>query len=250
MGVDPISMGLMAGGQLLSTGGSIMNARESNKNATRQAMARNAVLREQNAKLAGFRDQNYAKFDANQAGYTPGAQEAQRAAVTAARQADSGAQIADAKGKVAAAGTGAAASSTPAVGADYTSRLGTEMARVGGQANAQGAVSGFGDSWLKNEESNKDLARNIDLTNNYARGTANLTAPLQDFAQTAATKAPSGIGTLLSGAGGLMSMYGAGRTPAPTGGLSTGGIFDGIFGNSAAPTYANVPLPPRRPAGL
>jgi hypothetical protein len=261
MGVDPVSMGIMAAGQLAQAGGGILNAREANKDATRQAMARNRVLQEQNAKLKVFRDQNYQKFDANQAGYTPEAQAAAQGKITAGRQADSNAQIADAQGRVNAAPTGIAASAPNPVTADLAARTGSEVGRATSMANAHGQVSGYGDTWSQNEESNKDLARNIDLTNNYARGTNALTGPLQDFAQTAAHKAPSGVGTLISGLGSLASAYGsggfgggAGAGKGP-GGLSTGGIFSGLGiggggGSLSGYPTANVPMPTPRPFGL
>lgn len=242
----------------MTAGGGILDARAGNKDATRMAMARNRVLQEQNRKLAGFRDTNYKAFDANQAGYTPEAQAAAQAKITAGRQADSGAQIADAKSKVAAAGTGFAGSTPSAVTSDLAARQGVDFGRALSTANAHGAVSGYGDTWSGNEENNKGLARNIDLTNNYARGTAALTAPLQDYAQVAAHKAPGIAGTLLKAAGSLASAYGSGGAGgaggAGPGGLSTGGVFSGLFGGGGGGSLAgyptaNVPLPPRRPAG-
>lgn len=254
MGIDPVSLAVMAGGQALSFIGSGISARDGAKNSARQAAARNAVLQAQREKLLKFRDTNYQNFDKTMGGYAPAVQQAQQAALTQRGTDSANAAITAGQGNVGAAPV--AASSTPGVSGDFATRMGKAIQTSRDTAGAGARLQGFDDNWVENRFANDDLARNLDLTNNYARGTAALTGPLQDFAQFAAYKAPSMTGQLLSAVGGLASSYGASGLKslaaagaAPTGAATTGAgaspLSAGLFGtlggsNSAVPRMAQV----------
>lgn len=246
MGFDPVSLGVAALGQGMSFIGNGLAARDSAKNSARQAAARNAVLQEQRAKLAGFRDTNYANFDKTMAGYQPGAQQAQQANLTQGATDRGNAAITAGQANTIAAPV--AASSTPGVSGDFATRMANAVQTSRNTAGAGAKLQGFDDNWLQNNFANQDLARNIDLTNNYARGTNALTGPLQDFAQFAAYKQPSMVGPLLSAAGGLASAYGMSNLKAPAAGATgassaaaSPGLFSPLGGsNSVVPRMAQA----------
>lgn len=256
MGIDPVSLAVMAGGQALGMVGSGMQAGQQAKAGVRQAAARNAVLKEQNAKLAGFRDQNYKDFDANAAGYQPTAQAGLLSSSQGARKATADAAIADATTKGAAGS--APVSEGPGgsvVRSDMADRAAAALSRTRATSDAASNLAGYGDQWSANEMGNKATARNIDVTNNFARGTAALTAPLMDFAQFQAYKPPSMVPQMLSSVGSLLSSYGAMNTGGfqpGSFGAGLGSIFNG--GTSAPATVGTpapgIPLPRPRPAGL
>lgn len=248
MGFDPVSLGIAALGQGLSFIGNGLSARDSAKNSARQAAARNAVLQAQREKLLQFRNQNYANFDKTMAGYAPAAQTAQQARLTQA-----GTDRANTAIDSAVANTGpapVAASSTPGVSGDFVSRMAKAIQTSRDTAGAGARLQGFDDNWLENRFANDDLARNLDITNNFARGTNALTGPLQDFAQFAAYKQPSMTGQLLNAAGGLATAYGINgmtkalaATTAAAGGAAapSAGLFSPLGGtNSAVPRMAQA----------
>ncbi len=226
MGFDPLSLGVMAAGAGLSTIGSGLTAGSQAKNGARQAAARNEVLRQQNAKLDKFAADNRGDFNTTIGTYDPNAQTAQRGALEATRAGDSDAAVNAATGAALAAPTGFSESASPAVAADFKSRMADASTRALEHGRAGAKLQAYDDSQLKNDLGNKQLARNIDTTNNYARGTAALTAPLQDFAQFQAYRPPSMLGGLVSGVGSLLSNYGGyslGKGTSPFSGLFGGG---------------------------
>ena len=249
MGIDPVSLGVAALGQGMSFIGNGLAARDSAKNSARQAAARNAVLQQQREKLLGFRNQNYADFDKTIAGYQPGAQQAQQDRLTQGGTDRANAAITAGQGNTIAAPV--AASSPSGVSGDFATRMAKAIQTSRNTAGAGARLQGFDDNWLENRFANDDLARSIDLTNNFARGTAALTGPLQDFAQFAAYKQPGMAGPLLSAAGGLATAYGingmggagkAAAAPTSTGAqMPTAGLFAGLGGtNSAVPRMAQA----------
>lgn len=254
MGFDPISMGVMAAGTGLSMLGSGMSAGQSAKNNARQAAARNAVLKEQNAKLDKFAADNRGDFNSTLATYQPDAMNAERAGQAATRNNASDAAIDQAAASSAAIPTGFSSGAGGNVAAqDLASRLAerTNFAKANGRA--QGELKAYDDNLLTSGLRSAQLGRNIDTTNNYARGTSAITGPLQDFAQFQAYKAPSMWPSLLSAGGSLLSGYGASNLAKGT--TPFAGLFGGSDVNTAglAPTtsFPNpAPMPRPRPAGL
>ena len=236
MGFDPVSLAVMGAGTGLSMLGSGMQAGQNAKSNARQAAARNAVLQSQNAKLDQFAANNRGDFNSTMATYDPAALTAERNGQAASRSAASDAAINAAAADSAAMPTGFSSGQggTFAAG-DLAKRMSDRIALARDAGRSEAGLKAYDDNLQSSGLRSTQLGRNIDTTNNYARGTAALTPSLQDFAQFGAAKTPSMVPGLLSGAGSLLTGYGSsnlakGTTP-----------FAGLFGGGNVNT-AGLPV--------
>lgn len=256
MGFDPVSMAVMGAGTGLSMLGSGMQAGQSAKSNARAAAARNAVLTSQNAKLDKFAADNRGDFNSTVATYDPAALTAERNGQAASRSSASDAAIDKAAADSAAIPTGFSQGQGGTFSAgDLAKRMNDRISLARDAGRSEAGLKAYDDNLQSSGLRTTQLGRNIDTTNNYARGTAALTPSLQDFAQYSVTKAPSMVPGLLSGAGSLLTGYGAsslGKGTTPFAGLfssGTPGVNSAGLGPSA--TFPNpAPMPRPRPAGF
>lgn len=207
MGIDPVSIGLGLLGTGISAIGGLNAAGAAGRNAAARSAARNGVLQEQLVKQRAYRDQNYKDFDQTMTGYSQPAQ-AQRLQENTDNR--SNAQM-SAINSVASSANDVPVSSSapPIVGSEFAKRIGDALAVSRSRAMASSALGGYGDQWNFNSLDNQRLGQKLDTTNNFARGQAALTSPLQDLAEFGVTKAPNAgaaltgsFGKLLTGASG------------------------------------------------
>ena len=207
MGIDPLSIGLGLLGTGISAIGGLNAAGSASRNAAARNAARNGVLQEQLVRQRAYRDQNYKDFDQTMSGYSQPAQGQRLQENTDNR---SNAQLAAINSVASGANDVPVSSSAPSVvSSEYAKRIGDALAVSMSRAKAGAALGGYGDQWNFNSLDNQRLGQKLDTTNNFARGQAALTSPLQDLAEFSVTKAPNqgaaltgSFGKLLTGAAG------------------------------------------------
>lgn len=224
-------------GSVLSGVGTVVTTSEANKNAKRQAKARNDVLNSTLAKNEKIADQSRAQFDqTNKRLSDQNAQEVQDKA-----QADRTATL-----ETAITPTNASVEAIPTTGsapAVVQSEIAQKMLDVFSKSKADaknlGKLSSYGDSWFQQGLDQNAANRDIGVLADRAAGNTAIMPYSQDFAQQRAYRPVSPIGGILQGIGGMLGSMGGG-----------GGFYDG--GNQT-PQVGAGPLPrpnPRRGNGL
>ncbi len=190
-------------GALLGAVGSMITSNEQQKNAERQAAARNQKMELTLSRNDPIADQSRKALDARLAKSTPDAVTADQTAEQNKRTA----QVEQAVTPVAQSTDNAPLTgSAPAV---VQSALAKKMQDVFAQgkarAQAAGALGSYGDSWLNQGFANADVNRQQSIDNNFLQGNLQILPAQQDIAETRAYKPISPIGGILSGLG---SMFG------------------------------------------
>ncbi len=190
-------------GALLGAVGSMVTANEQQKNAERQAAARN-----QKMELTLGRNDVIAKHSQDTLNnrlkkITPAAVSKDQGAEQAKRTAQVTSQVAD---PTAAAGAIPLSGDAPDV---VKSALATKMLDVFQQgktrAQALGKLGGYGDQWANQGYANADAGRNESIDNNFLNGNLAILPAQQDIAERNAYKPISPLGGILSGLGSMFS---------------------------------------------
>jgi hypothetical protein len=258
MAIDPVSIGLMAGGGLASILGGGMNRRaerhytDMNLLADMQqirqdletAKLRNQVLDEYRGNAREFATENQGNFTGGLGAFFP---DAQQTALTGAADGRN-ATIQQAIGTPSAAPAVPLRESTPdAIKSLFSAGIGDAFSRASQQGTAMSKVGAYGDVDRGNASTIAGMGSQIGTVNNLARGNAALLPAEQDLFSFKANKPifrPSGPayspwGSVLQGAGNLavaagaqglgkaFSMPGASTVPwaATGGGYGAGGVY-------------------------
>ncbi|MEO7016916.1 MAG: hypothetical protein ABI067_10290 [Leifsonia sp.] len=195
---DPITLALGGGGLLSSVIGGGMSTASKINNDTNIANARNAVLREVNAKDAAHAADSNADLS-KELGATTGA--AGAAGLGAAQQG----AVRTIQGNMAPSGN------EPTLSGDVPkaaqSGLGAAIADAHAKSMSKGAAKGdllgYTTSGRDTAMADQNLGSAINLNNNYVRGDNAIMPGLMDDAQIQANKPDSGLGSMLSGLGNL-----------------------------------------------
>lgn len=208
-----LEIAALVGGTALSAGGSMMQANAAEKQAKAQAEARNNELKrtlgKNDALAKNSRDTfNKRAQDANaekmQESQEENTQERQDTLETAVEQTPQ-----------AAAEVSLSGSAPTVVQSELAKRVGAAMQGSKDQAHRQGALAGYGDTWLDQGFKDVEAGRGIAQDANFAAGNMAILPYQQDFAEQRATKPISPIGGLLQGFGGMLSSYGGGGGALP-----------------------------------
>lgn len=218
---------LAAGGAAASIGGGILSRNEAQANAQRQAAAeaaaRNAVLADNIQKQQGFFNDNKGVWDASIGNYGQPQQEQQLKTAQDARSAGNVGNIT----QVDPNSIPTQSDASPAVKSEIAKRMLSTFNQSTDNAKAMGKLGGYSDTWLQNQLANRQADRNIGVNNSFAEGRKALLGPEQDAAglaaKTAAYRAPSLWGPLLSGAGSIASAAGGAGLGSGGSGIFSGG---------------------------
>lgn len=226
-----ISVGLIVGGTAASAGGSIISSNSALKNAQAQAAAENAILQQSEQKQAGYSAQTEGDFNSNLAKYTPDAQAAQLASAQGSRGA---ANVAAITGPDTSTPANAPAADTQ----DLAKRMGAVLDYAKTNAQNQGNLSGYGDTWLENNLNNAETNRQMAPVEQESQLEASLLPERQTIAGAGAYTTPSLWGPLLQGAGSIAASAGGAGFGA-AGGLSGpawggGNALTDVWGGSAS----------------
>lgn len=212
-----VGVAVAGAGAAATIGGGIVSRNEATDNARRQAEARNAKLRANQAILDSFAGDNAKTFGDNIAGYAPEAQQ-QRLETSQGHRGDVNADnISDLDPN----SVPITADASPAVRSEIAKRMLAVHNGAVERAKSFGKLGGYTDAWAANELGNQQAARDIGVNNNFAEGRKAMIGPEGDNAAAAAYQTPSIWGPLLQGAGSLASM--------------AGGAMAGGGGSAAAP---------------
>lgn len=188
----------------LSAAGTAVTMNEQQKQAERQAEARNEELRRtlgKNDMLAQQSRDEYLRRqqDAKTNNMDQKIQQKQRTK-EAVQQIDTKPQtVADVP----------LAGDAPAViKSDIAKKMSDALGRSKAEAAAQAKLGSFGDAWLNQGFKDQALGRDLSVNQDFANGNMALLPYQQDFAEFKATKPISPAGALLSGFGGLLSGFG------------------------------------------
>jgi hypothetical protein len=219
MCLDPVSLGLMAAGTATSIAGTSMSRRDQQDAIGREMAAKNAVLKDTLAKEAAFREQNLGTVNDTVAGFNPTVQAGKMDAATGNRN-----SLIDST--ITGPGTAPTGSDTPQIVKDnIASKMLDAFKYSTSLAKAKAAAASYGDVNQGNARAISDASGNIDMTNNFAKGTAAMLPDQQQFAATQVYKPPSPFGPALTSIGGLMAMMGG----------------SGRAGSMSLPSMPNIP---------
>lgn len=107
--------------------------------------------------------------------------------------------------------------------ADIAARLRAGFEKATNTAKALAKTNAYGDQWNANNLTTGAGARNIGVTNSFARGNTAILPALQDFAQYQAYKPLSGTGALESSLGSILAAAGGaglGKAALPVSGMT------------------------------
>lgn len=209
---DPATLGMMAASAALSAGGAAVSSHEANKNAEREAGARNSVLAASLKRQRGYGDEARTYFDNRMKDYEKPAQ----AASLEKAQTDRTTGITGNISTPSANDIPLSGSAPAVVKGEIAKRMLTAFNDATSRAKALGKVGGYGDNWLGNNTGVADTARRVGTINNFSQNDAALLPAEQDLAQIGARRTPSIWGPVLS-AGGNILAAGAGSGWSPFG---------------------------------
>ena len=194
---------LIALGSAAASGvGSMINMSEMRADQEARAAARMQALREHQARQKTFQDENRKTYEERAQDYTP---ENQGKVLQNAQDARTEDITQGVKGPTTdVALTGSAPS---VVEGELAKRMLTAFNKSTDQAKALGKLGGYGDQWFTNNMGLLDSGRKIDTVNSFSRQEAALLPGYQDLAEAGAARAPSGIGTIMSGLGQIGGYY-------------------------------------------
>jgi len=201
-----MELALLAGGTALSAGGAYMQQQEAEENAQRQAEARNNELRRTLAKNDALAKQSRDTFNERQQKTT--AEEMQKSQAEQTDKRQDTLETAVEETPPAAAEVSLSGSAPSVVKSALAKSVGAAMQGSKDQASRQGALAGFGDTWLDQGFRDVEAGRGIAQDANFASGNMAILPYQQDFAEMRATKPISPLGGLMQGFGGMMSSYG------------------------------------------
>lgn len=198
-----VGTALLVGGTAASVGGNMLTQNSNVKTAQNQANAANAVLQGNIAQQEQYSAQNEGTFNNNLATYTPDAQSTQLADAQTTRGNADVANITPETGTVLSPSTAPAEDTQ-----DLANRMGAVMDYSTENAKNQGALEGYGDTWLTNSLNNAAANRQMGVVNSESQLEANLLPEEQQIAETGAWSPPSPWGSLLSGVGSIAASAG------------------------------------------
>ncbi len=198
---DPISMGLMAGGQL----GSVFMNKEA---VEKDAAARDAVMRAEGERQRKFQEQAGAETDATLTKFDRGAQENGTAQAEQRRMA--GVDAATAKIEANAVPTGGSAPQV--VQSDMARKIAEAVGRGRGIVRSQAKLQAYGDNQLNNGVSLNRAGQGIDMISNASRASSGIVPYELDAAGHAGDKYRT-IADLFRMGGNVAGAYGMTRTP-------------------------------------
>lgn len=204
-------IGLLGAG--LGTAGQMITAREQQKNAERQAAARNQKLDVAMQKNDALADQSRAEFDARQQKATAENIEQDRADKTAQREEQLTAAVNSTPAPT--DSVSLAGSAPTVVKSELAKKMASAMSSATDSAKAQAKLGGYGDAWLGQGFQDVAAGRNISKDANFAAGNMAILPFQQDIAEQRAYKPISPIGGLLSGFGSMMASYGGSGGAVP-----------------------------------
>lgn len=207
-GLDPLSLGLLAAGTAASVGGTMMQRSEQQAANAREVEARNAVLRDNLARMAVFQKQNATQQSALMNKFTPASQQQNQTDATAARDAQITGAIPTAASEAGATPPPLTGSQPQIIKSDLAGKMLGAFQTATNAAKANAALGSYNDAWANNNFGITDTARNIDTTNSLAQGQAAILPSQQDLAAASVYQPPSGFGGMLSGLGSLMAGLG------------------------------------------
>jgi hypothetical protein len=206
MCLDPVTLGVMAGGMALSGAGGAIQQRNNTKYANNVAAARNVALTKSREKQKKFAEENATIFGGTLNKFDPAAQtqklqevQDSRADVTTQNISAPDADAVPLSGSAPQVVKGAIAQRLLEAFNDSTSK-----------ARSLAKVSGYNDLTMSHGMDVTGGARNIETTNNFSRGTAALLPYEQDFAE-AQVKRPNNFLPMLLQLGGNLAGGLAGR---------------------------------------
>lgn len=208
-GLEALIPALISGG--LSAAGGAITANEQQKNAERQAQARNDELKRTLVKNDALANQSRDTFDARQKLVQPAEADKSKLQAEQARTADANKAVDTAlKDSIPLSG-----SAPQVIQSDLAKKMGEVLAGSKKQAAAQSKLSGYGDMWLDQGFADQNAGRNLSVDSNFANGNMALLPYQQDFAETRAYKPISPLGGLLQGFGGAIGSMGGGGGLTP-----------------------------------
>lgn len=197
----------------LSAAGGYVTMNEQQKNAERQAEARNEELNRtllKNDSLAEeSRDTFNQRFNQSKNAET----DKQQKAAEADRAKTAEAAIDNAP--VAVEDVPLTGSAPNVIKSDLAKEMGAALQRSKASAKAQAKLGGYGDMWLDQGFQDQAAGRDLAMTTDFANGNMALLPYAQDFAETRATKPISPLGGLLQGFGGMIGGMGGGGGLTP-----------------------------------
>lgn len=189
-------------GAALSGAGSFISMNEQEKQAKRQAQARNAELEQMRKKNKALSDEAYSYFNERVQDQQAEAQQPQQEQLAA----DKSSEIAANSQAIpsSAEAIPLSGSAPKVVQNEMAKRLADTLAGTGAQANRLGQLGAYNQMVFGNSMKNQDTARRISIPSGFAQSNAANLPYYQDLAELNATKSGSGIGSLLKGAGYLV----------------------------------------------
>lgn len=196
-------VGLLGG--LASAGGGMITANEQQKNAERQAKARNDELKRTMLKNDDLAKQSRETFN-ERTEKLKGDQMAEEQQAATDKRSES-LETAVAETPVAADNVALSGSAPTVVKSELAKRMGAALEGSKTQAKAQAKLGGYGDSWLNQGFADVEAGRDINQQANFASGNLSILPHQQDIAEMRATKPISPIGGLLQGFGGALGSF-------------------------------------------
>lgn len=206
---DPFTLVALAGAAASAVGGGI-SARETQKNDTREAAARNRVLQDTMRRNDQHSAANREKFlkRVNESTAQPAAEQL----IGAQGQAEQTITNNLSETGMEAPLTGDA----PKVVKDsMKASLGDSFRKSMDQAKRMGALTGYGTQTRDNAIADTGLSNDINTNNSFVRGDMSIMPYLQDYAGIQARKPSSGLGQILQAAGGIASQAAGAKKPMP-----------------------------------
>lgn len=200
-------------GGLASTAGGLVTANEQQKNAERQAEARNNELKRTLLKNDDLAKQSRETFN-ERAEKLKGDQMAEDQQAATEKRTDTLEQAVE-QTPVSPDDVSLSGSAPTVVKSELAKRMGDALAGSKAQAQAQAKLGGYGDSWMNQGFADVEAGRDLNQQANFASGNMSILPYQQDIAEMRATKPISPIGGLMQGLGGMLTSFGGsgGLTP-------------------------------------
>lgn len=200
-------IGLIGAG--VSTAGGLVTANEQNKNAQRQAQARNDELKKTLLKNDPLAEKSRDAFE-DRLNKTQADEFAQQQHEATDTRQDELATAAD-EAPQAAQEVSLSGSAPTVVKSDLARRMGDAMKASKQQAQSLGKLGGYGDTWLGQGIMDTEAGRDIAQNANFAGGNLAILPYKQDIAESRAYKPISPLGGLMQGLGSMASSYGGSK---------------------------------------
>lgn len=202
---DPVSIGLLVAGTAASMAGSSIARKESEEGQAREVAARNATLREQQARARRFAEENEAVTKRTVDRFAEPEQKKITDNVNAQRDATIDRTV------VPTAGVDDIPLDTDGpqiIKSGIAKKMLDAFKKSTDNAKLAARVGAYGDVGTQNNLNMIDAGRKVDTVNSFARQEAAMLPSQQELAALTVRRPPSGTGQLLSGLGSLMASVG------------------------------------------